>query len=123
MALKETINKLTDLLLKITKDLTKAERGNKTAAQRVRTGTVRLEKLAKVYRKESILDGEEIPDYRLDICFDINKKISRKKVNFEVEEKAAFMSIREGLDPDDDYYKKECKKIRRAVQHHNINFE
>lgn len=54
MALKETIKHMRDLLSHIETDLAKAEGGNKAASQRVRTGTVSLEKLAKVYRKESI---------------------------------------------------------------------
>lgn len=54
MSLKDTIKHLRDLLTHITVDLEKAEGGNKAASQRVRTGTVRLEKVAKVYRKESI---------------------------------------------------------------------
>lgn len=43
-----------DLLNNITNDLQKADGGNKAASQRVRTGTVKLEKVAKLYRKESI---------------------------------------------------------------------
>lgn len=54
MALKDTIKQLKDLLQDITHDLQKAEGGNKAASQRVRTGTVKLEKVAKLYRKESI---------------------------------------------------------------------
>lgn len=54
MALKETIKHMKDLLANITQDLEKADNGNKAASQRVRTGTVRLEKIAKVYRKDSI---------------------------------------------------------------------
>lgn len=54
MALAQTINHVRSLLGHITADLVKAENGNKAAAQRVRTGTVKLEKLAKAYRKESI---------------------------------------------------------------------
>jgi hypothetical protein len=54
MALQGTISSLKDLLGKITQDLHKAESGNKAAAQRVRTMTVRFEKVAKNYRKESI---------------------------------------------------------------------
>src|ERR1700733_12550506 len=54
MALKETFKHLKDLLINITHDLDKAEGGNKAASQRVRTGTVKLEKIAKHYRKESI---------------------------------------------------------------------
>lgn len=42
------------MLGQITQDLHKAENGNKAAAQRVRTTSVRFEKLAKLYRKESI---------------------------------------------------------------------
>lgn len=54
MALKETTKHLKDLLNQITQDIEKADGGNKAASQRVRTGTVKLEKIAKVYRKESI---------------------------------------------------------------------
>lgn len=54
MALKDTVKHLRDLLAHITHDLEKADNGNKAASQRVRTGTVRLEKIAKLYRKESI---------------------------------------------------------------------
>lgn len=54
MALKDTIKQLKDLLTNITFDLEKADGGNKAASQRVRTGTVKLEKVAKHYRKESI---------------------------------------------------------------------
>lgn len=54
MALKDTVKHLRDLLAHITQDLEKADNGNKAASQRVRTGTVRLEKVAKLYRKESI---------------------------------------------------------------------
>ena len=54
MALKDTTKHMKDLLNNITMDLQKAENGNKAASQRVRTGTVKLEKVAKLYRKESI---------------------------------------------------------------------
>jgi hypothetical protein len=54
MALKDTIKHLKDLLSNITSDLDKSDNGNKAASQRVRTGTVKLEKVAKLYRKESI---------------------------------------------------------------------
>jgi hypothetical protein len=43
-----------NLLSGITVDLDKSTKGNKAASQRVRTGTVKLEKVAKLYRKESI---------------------------------------------------------------------
>lgn len=54
MALKDTIKTMKGLLCEITGDLDKAEGGNKAASQRVRTGTIKLEKTAKMYRKESI---------------------------------------------------------------------
>ncbi len=54
MSLRDTVNQLGQLLDSISKDLVKATRGYKAAAQRVRTGTVKLEKLAKVYRRESV---------------------------------------------------------------------
>ena len=54
MTLKNTVNTMKPLLANITQDLQKAEGGNKAASQRVRTGTVKLEKVAKLFRKESI---------------------------------------------------------------------
>lgn len=54
MALKDTVKHMRDLLNNIVQDLEKADNGNKAASQRVRTGTVKLEKIAKLYRKESI---------------------------------------------------------------------
>ena len=54
MALKETVNQLQELLSCVTKDLDKGSKGNKAASQRVRTGTVKLEKIAKLYRKQSV---------------------------------------------------------------------
>jgi hypothetical protein len=54
MALTETIYQLEQLILSILKDLVKVNKGNKTAAQRVRTRTIHLEKVAKDFRKESM---------------------------------------------------------------------
>ena len=54
MSLQSTTKELKDLLCCLTHDLEKADGGNKAASQRVRTGTVKLEKVAKKYRKESI---------------------------------------------------------------------
>ncbi|MCH9631550.1 MAG: Histone H1-like protein Hc1 [Chlamydiia bacterium] len=56
MALKDTTSQLNELLENVAQDLEKGTRGNKAASQRVRTGTIRLEKLAKLYRKQSILN-------------------------------------------------------------------
>ncbi len=54
MSIKDTYKHLRELLANITLDLEKSENGNKAASQRVRTGTVKLEKIAKLFRKESI---------------------------------------------------------------------
>ncbi|MBN1915315.1 MAG: histone [Parachlamydiales bacterium] len=54
MALKDVIKTMHHLLGHLVKDLTKAEGGNKAASQRVRTGSIKLEKVAKQYRKESV---------------------------------------------------------------------
>jgi hypothetical protein len=54
MSLSNTFKHMKELLHHITVDLEKSENGNKAASQRVRTGTVKLEKVAKQYRKESI---------------------------------------------------------------------
>jgi hypothetical protein len=54
MSLNDTMNKLDSLLTSVSKDLAKVNRGNKAAAQRVRVGTIKLEKIAKQFRKESV---------------------------------------------------------------------
>lgn len=59
MVLKETINALEALLIEVSRDLDKASRGNKSASQRVRTGTVKLEKIAKAFRRESLAESKK----------------------------------------------------------------
>ena len=54
MGLEQTVEQLKKYLAEISSDLDKAMRGNKAASQRVRTMTIRFEKTAKLYRKESI---------------------------------------------------------------------
>lgn len=54
MALKDTVNQMNKLLEQIAFDLGKAYKGNKAASQRVRTASIKFEKVAKLYRKESI---------------------------------------------------------------------
>ncbi len=54
MGLNETTKRIREMLAAISVDIEKAANGNKAASQRVRTGTIRLEKTAKLYRKESI---------------------------------------------------------------------
>lgn len=60
MALKETTNQLQTLLEGVTKDLEKGSKGNKAASQRVRTGTVKLEKIAKLFRKQSVANEKVV---------------------------------------------------------------
>ena len=59
MALKTTVEHLRKLLHEISHDLEKAGRGNRAAAQRVRTCTIKFAKTAKCYRKESISEGRK----------------------------------------------------------------
>jgi hypothetical protein len=54
MALKDTCKTLKGLLETLQSDLGKAEAGNKAAAQRVRTSSIKFEKIAKLFRKESV---------------------------------------------------------------------
>lgn len=54
MAFQDTVKEIRSLLAGLTIDIEKAANGNKAASQRVRTGTIKLEKAAKRYRKESI---------------------------------------------------------------------
>lgn len=71
MAFSETVGKLEHLLNSLTKDLLKVYKGNKSAAQRVRVGTIRLEKVGKLFRKESV-DAEKSGKFR-------KKKIRKRK--------------------------------------------
>jgi hypothetical protein len=52
---KETIGAMKELMQKMCKDLDKTLQGNRTAAQRVRTSSVTFAKMAKTFRKESIV--------------------------------------------------------------------
>ncbi len=54
MGLKETTTHMRNLLEEILHDLSKAQEGNKTASQRVRTNSIKLAKVSKAYRKESV---------------------------------------------------------------------
>ena len=61
MALKDTIATMKKLLNEVLSDLDKSTNGNKAASQRVRTGTIKFEKIAKLYRKESVAEGKKAP--------------------------------------------------------------
>lgn len=72
MALKDTMKKLGNLLDCLAHDLKKAEAGNKAASQRVRTSSIKLAKVAKDYRKESVKAEKSG-------AFKKKKKVAKKK--------------------------------------------
>jgi len=59
MDLKECIQHMKNLMDSMNADLRKTARGNKTAAQRVRTATVLFAKVAKNFRKNSVSLGKK----------------------------------------------------------------
>jgi len=59
MALKTTVEHMKKMLLEISHDLEKSASGNRAAAQRVRTNTIKFAKIAKQYRKESVAEGRK----------------------------------------------------------------
>lgn len=67
------MGKLEDLLATLMKDLGKVTKGNRSAAQRVRVGTIRLEKVGKQFRKESV-DAEKTGKLRK-----AKKKLRKRK--------------------------------------------
>ena len=75
MALKDTVSSIHTLLSALKRDLEKSERGNKAASQRVRTGSIKLEKLAKKYRKESVAAEKGKKKKK-----PVKKKVAKKKV-------------------------------------------
>lgn len=54
MSLNDTMHSMEQLLTKLMHDLHKAAKGNKAASQRVRTGSIKFQKVAKHFRKESV---------------------------------------------------------------------
>ena len=79
MALTETVKTMSSIIDQISVDLKKAtEKGNKTAAQRVRTNTIKFAKLSKIYRKESMsVEKRSIKKKKLTK----RKRTSKKTVN------------------------------------------
>jgi hypothetical protein len=71
MPFMQTTEELAELLAALLEDVPKAMRGNKTAAQRIRTKSVKFAKVAKIWRKES-LDMERKKNQK-------KKKLTRKK--------------------------------------------
>ena len=80
MAFKDTIKTLEHLLSVIAKDLYKAVKGNKAASQRVRTGSIKFEKVAKKYRKESVACDKKCCKKKKKVTKKTKKKIVKKKV-------------------------------------------
>jgi len=80
MALKKTAEKMKDVLLDISHNLDKAERGNKAAAQRVRKLSIEFGKIAKVYRKESVAEGKKGKKATKKRKTTAKKKVAKKKV-------------------------------------------
>jgi hypothetical protein len=54
MTLEQTTNDLLKLLYELEINLRKGRAGNKAAGQRVRTGSIKFEKVAKDYRRKSL---------------------------------------------------------------------
>lgn len=59
MALKNTVVEMKKLMECLMEDIDKACNGNKAAAQRMRTCTIKFAKIAKVFRKESVAEGKK----------------------------------------------------------------
>lgn len=59
MAFKETVSAMEQLLEDLSFDLKKTLQGNKSAAQRVRTGSIKFGKVSKVFRKQSLVETKK----------------------------------------------------------------
>ncbi|NBO24459.1 MAG: hypothetical protein EBU93_04420 [Chlamydiae bacterium] len=55
MALENTVDEMKMLLSNLNEDLAKSKKGNKAASQRIRVNSIKLEKIFKVFRKESLI--------------------------------------------------------------------
>jgi hypothetical protein len=73
MSLNQKTDLLVDLLETILVDVPKMEKGNKTAAQRIRTNTIKLSKISKEWRKLSLNSEKKKTKKKT------SKRISRKK--------------------------------------------
>ncbi|MFA6119660.1 MAG: hypothetical protein WCT85_07030 [Parachlamydiales bacterium] len=79
MGLKDTIKSMNEHLEQILADLKKSERGNKAAAQRVRTHTIKFAKISKRYRQESIEDEKKMKKKVVKAVRKTNKKNPKRK--------------------------------------------
>ena len=79
MGFNDTIAQLGRLLSEAISDLSKVYKGNKSAAQRVRVRTINIEKIAKQFRKESVLQEKKtLSKKRVAIRRKKEKKAPRK---------------------------------------------
>jgi hypothetical protein len=75
MSLKATEKVVRELLEEMLDDLAKAEKGNKTAAQRVRTKSITFAKVAKEYRKLSLgTEKKKKPAKKLSVATKARRK-------------------------------------------------
>lgn len=96
MSLQNTIKQMKDLLEQISADLAKAEHSNKAASQRVRTGTIRLEKIAKNYRKESV-KHEKSPGFKKTAKKSAKKPASKAKTLAGAAKKPAKKAVKKAM--------------------------
>jgi len=87
MALAHTSKQLAEMLEQVSHDLAKAMNGNSAAAQRVRTGTIKLGKLAKTFRKESVKAGKSPKK-------GAKKKVAKKPAKRKAAKKTARKAVR-----------------------------
>lgn len=80
MALKKTVEQMKKLLLEISHDLEKSDRGNRAASQRVRTNTIKFGKVSKEYRKESVAEGSKGTKKKATKRKTTAKKTAKRKV-------------------------------------------
>ena len=78
MGVKDTTNVMREHLINLCHDLEKAAEGNRAAAQRVRTESIKFAKTAKIYRQETI-DAEKVGTKKGKKRGESSKKIVRKK--------------------------------------------
>ncbi len=79
MGLKDTIKTMHKFLTQIAHDLKKSENGNKAASQRVRTGSIKMAKVAKKYRKESVSEEKKVKKAKKKIAKKTKRKVPKKK--------------------------------------------
>ena len=62
MTLEHTVDEMKLLLAHLNEDLVKSEKGNKAASQRIRVNSIKLEKIFKIFRKESLIQEKSLKE-------------------------------------------------------------